>query len=274
LHVLRSNAQGTHAQGTHAQGTQTHLGEVPQVERVVRLRGDRAQRRRHLVIQHDGRLHQGLDALAHLARGALDEAAKDAAEDGAQRARRRLREGNYVVVAHEARRERVAPAARRSACAHEGHVYHVLPKGLAAVVEAPAVDQQPQELDGRRGAIGLESGHVDVVHEEREALAGRGAEHGPPPLVEPLLDHRLRRSGRRLRREVELHGEPRPGPGELGEDALREDALADARAAADQGRDPRLEVGREQERRAHRVHRRHEHLKKGRRRRVDERGHQ
>ena len=198
-----------------AQHALRDLGEVAQVERVVRLGGIGRSARGDLVVQHDGRLDERLDALAHLARRPLDEAAEDAAKDRAQRAA----DGCGRQSAWWWRTKRGVSGLRPPPGGPHAHTTVTsatsFQKGLRAVVDAAAVEEQPQQLDGRRGAVRLERGHVDVVDEEREPLARRRAEHGAPPLVEPLLDHRLRRARRRLRREVELHAEPLAALGEL-----------------------------------------------------------
>ena len=66
------------------------------------------------------------------------------------------RDTEHVVVPREARRDDRSATARRRRAREEHRVRNVLPEELVAVVEALEVEELPEELDGRLGAVGLD----------------------------------------------------------------------------------------------------------------------
>mmetsp|Transcript_2367 Transcript_2367/g.7837 ORF Transcript_2367/g.7837 Transcript_2367/m.7837 type:complete len:1218 (-) Transcript_2367:3636-7289(-) len=241
-----------------------HPRDVAQVEGVVRFGRDGLKVAQHSQVQVDRALDDGLGQ-PHDVRLAVEPemAAHDGREDALHGVRRRLRHHHHRVVPHVARRERVAAATGGAARAALDHVGHLLPKELLPVVEATLVEELPEQLNRRRGAVLLECRHVDVVDKHDHPLARRRAEQRLLALVQLRLDRLLRAARRRLGREGD--GQRRPAAAihhpvdEVGDD----DRLADSRVAGEEHRLSHLERALQQVRVPQRVHRRYEHREEG-----------
>ena len=107
-------------------------------------------------------------------------------------------------MTQHARRDGVAPAARRAHRRGELHVRQLSHGELAAVVPAAVVHPLAQELDGRLRAVLLELGHVEVVDKHHGALADGRAEDALAPLVQLGVDDVLHGVGAGLRGEGAL----------------------------------------------------------------------
>ena len=208
------------------------LGQVAQVERVVRLGRGGQQLPRDRVEDVDGRLHDAVAEGGALARESVlvEVPVEDRLEDALERRRGVVGRPHEVEVADVARRDRVAPAAGR---AHRGHELDVDELSEGAVLEiVPAVVVHPltKDLYGRLVAVGLEHGHVEVVDEDDRFLAKGRSEDTLAPLVQLVVDEVLRGALRRLRREADedvvVHVfDALGGLGGFGVDAV-EDAIA------------------------------------------------
>ena len=49
----------------------------------------------------------------------------------------------------------------------------VFPEELVSIVESSEVQELSEKLDRRLGSVGVQLGHVQIVHEEDESLARR-----------------------------------------------------------------------------------------------------
>ena len=233
-----------------------HLGQVAQVERVVRLGGRRQELLGHAAVHLHRRVNHGLDALREVAREPArdrQEPAVDAAQDGLHARVGRWRDVQHVEVPEEARRHLLPPAAGRRARTNQRGVLDVLPEELLAVVEAPEVLELPQELDGRLRAVRLARGHVDVVHEEHDLFVRGRAELGLAFFLQLRLDQELRVVRRGLRREVDHHRHQVLLLGVLREVIHDDHALAHARPAGQKQALVHLEAPLEQKRKPRRV---------------------
>lgn len=103
----------------------------------------------------------------------------------------------------QALRDDAAAAARRAHRRHQLHVHDVAPRLLCAVVPAAVVDPLAQQLQRRLAAERVLLGHVQVVHEEHQALARRRAHLVLAALFHGSLDDVLHRRRRRCGGEVD-----------------------------------------------------------------------
>ena len=244
------------------------LAHVAQVEGVVRLDGRRLHGLARAVEHLDGRGHDLLGRALDVLGEDGGEAREDGAEDALQHLLGGRRDAEHVEVAREARRHDGAAAARRRGRAHDDRVRHVLPEELLPVVEALVIRVLAQQLDGRLRAVGLDEGHVHVVHVDDDALARRRAELRLLLLLELALDGHLRVERGRLRAEVDEDGHDGHaalvvGRGGAVQEVLHDDRLARARHAREEDRVELRELRLQQVAEAHRVDGRHDHVEVG-----------
>mmetsp|Transcript_16569 Transcript_16569/g.47239 ORF Transcript_16569/g.47239 Transcript_16569/m.47239 type:complete len:250 (-) Transcript_16569:5936-6685(-) len=109
-----------------------------------------------------------------------------------------------MEMSQEARRSPITPPTRRPHGAGHDRVDDADPGLLLQIVVAAAVDELPQQFNRRLGAVGLDLGHVHVVHKDDSHGSHGRAEHALPPLPEVAVDNILGHVGTRLGREAEL----------------------------------------------------------------------
>mmetsp|Transcript_103260 Transcript_103260/g.296492 ORF Transcript_103260/g.296492 Transcript_103260/m.296492 type:complete len:372 (-) Transcript_103260:221-1336(-) len=184
----------------------------------------------HALVDRDRRVDDRRRELFEvLAKAVLREEARENRRKDAGHGRLRdIGEPHHGKVAEQARRDRVAAAARRGARATEDEVLHELEEKLGRVIEAALVDKLTEELVRRLRTVCLEGRHVEVVNEEHHLFA-RGRSEEILTLLLELGLHDVFQV-RRLGLGAVRHGKRNivRGTAHVVKESLHDHALADA----------------------------------------------
>mmetsp|Transcript_5337 Transcript_5337/g.17248 ORF Transcript_5337/g.17248 Transcript_5337/m.17248 type:complete len:451 (-) Transcript_5337:5575-6927(-) len=257
-----------HVLGLHHEHPLNHLGQVAQVEGVVRPRRRGPQLLLDLAVHCEGAVDDGPRQRRELRREDFQEALEDGVEDALHGGGREVRDVEQVEVPHEPRRHHGPAAAGRRVGGDELRLLHLLEQAdLLEVVEAAVavvldVDHLAKQLDGRLRAVLLRHGHVEVVDEEDEGLARGRPQQVLAQLLELLLEEAQQRARRRLR--AEGLGRRHEALARRVEEVLDDDGLAHARVAAHEHVEAGLDVGLQQVLDAGRVDGGHDEAEEGR----------
>jgi len=108
-------------------------------------------------------------------------------------------------VTNEAGSQRITASTRRSTGTAKDHVQDLFPVEFLPVVEALEVQELAQQLNRRRGSVGVQLGHIHVVNKHDHRLAHWSTQLGLLALLQRPLDHLLGAAAARLGGEVEDH---------------------------------------------------------------------
>mmetsp|Transcript_13697 Transcript_13697/g.27719 ORF Transcript_13697/g.27719 Transcript_13697/m.27719 type:complete len:749 (-) Transcript_13697:6644-8890(-) len=151
-----------------------HLGQITQVEGVVRLLRRGQQVLGDRVVQLDGRVHHLPDIRLDLLAEVSQPLPADGPEDGSLRSVDELGVSDLGEVPKETGSDGLPSASRRSHCANESDVKD-LNEGqgslVSAIVPTAVVHPLSQELDRGLRKVFLPHRHVHVIHEDHEAFS-------------------------------------------------------------------------------------------------------
>mmetsp|Transcript_150542 Transcript_150542/g.484029 ORF Transcript_150542/g.484029 Transcript_150542/m.484029 type:complete len:317 (+) Transcript_150542:5341-6291(+) len=179
-----------HMHGFHHEQALEDLGNITQVEGVVRPRWCRQQLFATLVVQLDGATDGSVGQTLNLLFELLQEASDDGPENGVHGFLARRGHAQHMRMPGEARGHRIPASSWRGCAEQQSHVFDVLPLEFFAVEEAALVLALPQQLNGRLRAILFNKRHVNIIDEDHDRFVHWCAQQSLALLVEfPLNGH-------------------------------------------------------------------------------------
>ena len=183
------------------------LGQIAQIENVVRLGRRRQKIGTHASIDLDARRDDAVAALFDGRRKLGEKSVHDRLEYVLETLLVRRRYAERIEVTKKTRRHRIATAAGRRARRAHDRVLNDFPEELVAIVKAAEVLILSQKFDRRLRSVPVQFRHVEIVDEDDDAFVLRRTEDVFSFLLQIRLDDGLRAFAARLRRKVDRDGD-------------------------------------------------------------------
>mmetsp|Transcript_11712 Transcript_11712/g.17848 ORF Transcript_11712/g.17848 Transcript_11712/m.17848 type:complete len:936 (+) Transcript_11712:4723-7530(+) len=199
-HDIGSSAGGLAVGRTH---TLEDLGDISQVESVMRLAGSRSEPVSDTMVHNLGAVHDLVNNLADSSGEATDERLQDLSEDHADAFGAKVSVSQEVEVAHHTSSDGIPTTSRRSHGGDEDDIFN-LHEGLLllrAIVPTLVVHPLAKDFNRRLGSILFLLGHVQIIDEDDESLASGRSINTLSSLFELLIEGVLSLVRRGLCRE-------------------------------------------------------------------------